>query len=99
MSKRFFPWDVDQISLLPPSVLDYVPLSHPAHFVRDLVRDELDLEAIYASYGDARGGAGISPGDDDGVAAVFVHTGPLLIALDLTSRPTTARPLSTQHRR
>lgn len=61
MSKRFRPWDVDQISLLPPSVLDYVPLSHPAHFVRDLVRDELDLEAIYASYDDARGAPAFHP--------------------------------------
>ena len=61
MSKRFLPWDVDQISLLPPSVLDYVPVSHPAHFVRDLVRDELDLEAVYASYGDARGAPAFHP--------------------------------------
>jgi hypothetical protein len=51
MSKHFLPWDVDQISLLPPSVLDYVSVSHPAHFVRDLVRDDLDLEAVYASIG------------------------------------------------
>ncbi len=61
MSKRFFPWDVDQVFLLPPSVLDYVPLSHPAHFVRDLVRDELDLDAIYASYEDARGAPAFHP--------------------------------------
>ena len=61
MSKRFLPWDVDQVSLFPPSVLDYVPLSHPAHFVRDLVRDDLDLEAIYASYEDARGAPAFHP--------------------------------------
>jgi transposase len=61
MSKRFLPWDVDQVSLFPPSVLDYVPLSHPAHFVRDLVRDELDLEEVYASYEDARGAPAFHP--------------------------------------
>jgi transposase len=61
MSKRFLPWDVDQASLLPPSVLDYVPPSHPAHFVRNLVRDELDLEAVYASYDDARGAPAFHP--------------------------------------
>jgi transposase len=61
MSKRFLPWDVDQVSLFPPSVLDYVPLSHPAHFVRDLVRDALDLEAVYASYDDARGAPAFHP--------------------------------------
>ena len=61
MSKRFLPWDVDQVSLFPPSVSDYVPVSHPAHFVRDLVRDELDLEAVYASYDDARGAPAFHP--------------------------------------
>jgi transposase len=61
MIKRFLPWDVDQVSLFPASVLDYVPLSHPAHFVRDLVRDDLDLEAVYASYEDARGAPAFHP--------------------------------------
>lgn len=61
MSKRFLPWDVEQVPLFPPSVLDYVPLSHPAHFVRDLVRDELDLDEVYASYEDARGAPAFHP--------------------------------------
>ena len=61
MSKRFLPWDVDQVSLFPPSVSDYVPPSHPVHFVRDLVRDELDLEAVYVSYDDARGAPAFHP--------------------------------------
>lgn len=61
MSKRFLPWDVDQVSLFPPSVLDYVPLSHPAHFVRDLVRVDLDLAAVYASYEDSRGAPAFHP--------------------------------------
>ena len=61
MSKSFLPWNVEQVSLFPPSVLDYVPLSHPAHFVRDLVRDELDLDEVYASYDDARGAPAFHP--------------------------------------
>jgi transposase len=61
MSKSFLPWNVEQVSLFPPSVLDYVPLSHPAHFVRDLVRDELDLNEVYASYEDARGAPAFHP--------------------------------------
>ena len=61
MSKQFLPWDVEQVSLFPASVLDYVPPSHPAHFVRDLVRDELDLGEVYASYEDARGAPAFHP--------------------------------------
>jgi len=55
MKKSFRPWQVDQSLLLPPSVHDYVPSDHSAHFVRDLVRDQLDLTAILESYDEARG--------------------------------------------
>jgi transposase len=55
MSKTFRPWLVDQPQLLPPSVLEFVPEGHVAHFVRNLVRDELDLSAILAAYGEERG--------------------------------------------
>lgn len=55
MSKTFRPWLVDQPQLLPPSVLEFVPEGHVAHFVRNLVRDELDLSAILGCYGEARG--------------------------------------------
>jgi transposase len=41
--------------LLPPSVKDLVPEGDPAHFVRDLVRDELDLSAILDTYDEERG--------------------------------------------
>ena len=61
MSKSFLPWNVEQVSLFPASVLDYVPLSHPAHFVRDLVRDALNLDEIYVSYEDARGAPAFHP--------------------------------------
>jgi transposase len=55
MSKTFRPWLVDQPQLLPPSVVEFVPEGHVAHFVRSLVRDELDLSAILVSYGEERG--------------------------------------------
>jgi hypothetical protein len=34
MSKTFRPWLVDQPQLLPPSVMEFVPEGHVAHFVR-----------------------------------------------------------------
>jgi transposase len=43
---------VDQAWLLPPSVHELVPEGHLAHFVRDTVREQLDLSAIYAAYSD-----------------------------------------------
>ena len=55
MSKTFRPWDVDQAWLLPPSVQDFVPARHVAHFVRETVRSDLDLSAIFASYEEERG--------------------------------------------
>ena len=55
MAKSFRPWDVDQVWLLPPSVQDLVPAGHLAHFVRDIVRESLDLSAIFASYSEERG--------------------------------------------
>lgn len=50
MSKAYKPWNVDQLWLLPPSIQDLVPEGHLAHFVRDTVRESLDLSDIYASY-------------------------------------------------
>ena len=55
MEKTFRPWDVDQTWLFPPSVRDLVPDGHTAHFVRDLVRDDLDLTSIHETYGERRG--------------------------------------------
>ena len=45
MEKVLRPLDVDQTRILPPSVHDLVPANHLAHFVRDLVRSDLDLTA------------------------------------------------------
>lgn len=55
MSKSFRPWDVEQRWLLPPSVDELVPAGHMAHFVREMVRGELDLSAIFSAYKEERG--------------------------------------------
>ena len=55
MSKVFRSWDVDQPLLLPPSVQELVPAGHVAHFVRELVREQLDLSAIMEEYSEERG--------------------------------------------
>jgi transposase len=55
MSKTFRPWDVDQAWLLPPSVQDFAPAKHVAHFVPETVRSELDLSPILASYEEEHG--------------------------------------------
>jgi transposase len=55
MSKIFRPWNVDEVWLFPPSVQDFVPARHAAHFVRETVRTQLDLASIFASYGEERG--------------------------------------------
>lgn len=50
MAKTFREWNVEQVWLLPPSVMDFVPADHIAHFVRDTVREQLDLTEIMAPY-------------------------------------------------
>jgi transposase len=50
MAKTFREWNVEQSWLLPPSVMDFVPAGHVAHFVRDTVREQLDLSAILSPY-------------------------------------------------
>jgi transposase len=55
MSRTFRDWHLDQRLLLPPSVQDFVPEDHLARFVVALVRDELELSAIYASYAGEKG--------------------------------------------
>ena len=62
MSKTFRSWDVDQDWLLPRSLHEFVPADHAAHFIRDLVRDELDLTAILSRYDDERGFPPYHPG-------------------------------------
>jgi transposase len=55
MSKTYRAWNVDQAMLLPPTVQELVPPGHLAHFIRDLVRDSLDLSAILDTYSEERG--------------------------------------------
>ena len=55
MAKTFREWDVNQAWLLPPSVHDLVHSGHLAHFVRNTVRDSLDLSAILDVYQEERG--------------------------------------------
>lgn len=62
MTKSFRPWRVDEIWLLPPSVQEFVPARHPAHLIRDIVREELDLSAILSTYTEARGFPPYHPG-------------------------------------
>jgi transposase len=50
MAKTFRDWNVEQHWLLPPSVMDFVPADHIAHFIRDTVREQLDMSAILAPY-------------------------------------------------
>lgn len=55
MAKAFRPWDLQTTWLFPPSVLEFVPANHLAHFVRDVVREEIDLSPILAVYVEERG--------------------------------------------
>ncbi len=62
MSKTFRAWDVDQSWLLPPSVHEFLPPGHLAHFVRDTVREALDLSAITGVYKAEQGQPPYHPG-------------------------------------
>ena len=53
--KVFRPWELAQSFLFPPSVQDYVPSNHLAPFIREVVREELDLSAILEKYTEERG--------------------------------------------
>ncbi len=55
MAKTFREWNVEQGWLLPPTVHELVPAGHVAHFVRETVREVLDLSAIVDTYAEERG--------------------------------------------
>jgi transposase len=55
MSKTFRPWRIDETQLLPASVQDFVGKDHLARLVVSLVRDELSLAEIGASYAGEKG--------------------------------------------
>jgi len=55
VSKTFRPYEPDQISLMPPSMRDWLPSDHLAYFISDVV-DNLDLSVIMERYaGEERG--------------------------------------------
>lgn len=62
MAKVVCSWDVDQGWLLPPSLHEFVPPGHMVHFVRDTVREALDLSAILDTYTEERGYPPYHPG-------------------------------------
>lgn len=70
MSKDFRPWKIDEAQLLPPSVQDYVPKDHLSRLIVALVREELDLSAIVASY---RGALGQPPFDPRLMTGLLLH--------------------------
>ena len=47
--KSFRPWNPEQMLLLPPSPVDWLPENHLVFFLLDLAA-ELDLEPIHAIY-------------------------------------------------
>jgi len=55
MSRTFRAWRLDEPLLLPPSVQDFVPPDHLSRFVVSLVRESLELRAIYAVYSGEKG--------------------------------------------
>ncbi|HEY6351476.1 MAG TPA: IS1182 family transposase [Candidatus Angelobacter sp.] len=62
MAKCFRPDHLNQDLLLPPSLHDWLPEKHLAHFLVDVV-ESLDLRAVYGSYEekDGRGQAAYAP--------------------------------------
>ena len=54
MAKTFREWDLEQSWLFPPSVKDFVPEGHIAHFIQDTVREDLDLSEILNCYSEER---------------------------------------------
>jgi transposase len=55
MAKTFRDWSPEQNMMFPPSALDLVAKGHLAHFIRNLVSEQLDLSGIVNSYGEERG--------------------------------------------
>ena len=55
MAKTYRDRNLEQTLMFPPSVQDFVPEGHLAHFVRDTTRESLDLSAILDTYTEERG--------------------------------------------
>jgi len=57
MGQVFYPYEPEQGLLFPPSLREWLPDGHLAHFISDTV-DELDLRAFYARYEEREDGRG-----------------------------------------
>src|SRR5215475_3917816 len=55
MSKTFREWSPEQTAMFPACAMDLVPKGHLAHFVRNVVSEQLDLSEILDSYDEERG--------------------------------------------
>jgi transposase len=55
MSKIFRDWSPEQHVMFPSSVMDLVPKGHLAHFIRNVVSEQLDLREILNRYSEERG--------------------------------------------
>jgi transposase len=71
MGKRFRSCDLNQAYLLPPSLQDWLPESHLARFVAEVV-EALDLSGIYAKY-EAGDGRGLSAYDPRMMVRVLIY--------------------------
>jgi transposase len=69
-NKVFREWNPHQQFLLPPSVLEFVPTDHVAHFLRNVVVEELDLSALFESY---KGDKGYPPFHPAMMTAVLLY--------------------------
>ena len=57
MGQVFYPYEPDQGLLFPPSLREWLPDGHLAHFISDTV-DQLELRAFYARYEEREDGRG-----------------------------------------
>ena len=57
MAQTFHPYDPDQPLLFPPSLRDWLPEGHPAHFICDTI-DQLDLRSFHRKYEQREDGRG-----------------------------------------
>jgi transposase len=55
MSKTFREWNPEQSIMFPPCAMDLVAEGHLAHFIRNVVSEQLDLSEILDSYAEERG--------------------------------------------
>src|SRR4051812_50104584 len=94
MTKVFRSWDVDQGWLLPPSLHEFVPPGHMAHFIRDTVREALDLSAILDTYTEERGYPPYHPG----MMGALLLYGTAAASTPRVSSPAPARSVSTSRR-